>query len=552
MARNAGSAREETLTTRLASLLDALFEAHTDPYALYRGIMTQLRPAQLAAAQKNIKKHLQQRGEIGPTAAMLVGCVLYRTGFPPHRILHFLSLYVRGTVTLSLFELVVGAIFGDSPPLPASLLYDLTQYTYLEKRLLVRKGMEISEKLKDALNPGMLLYLYLLSLRDDLSNENVQLIALIMKNCFPALEVRTRLGGATLEEYGEIARAWRKAEQRSLVAERARAGAARRTPEAFDRDSASFFLDKYFSDAALEKMRASAPVTTVPIPRPRAEKKAQPPVAHATAPSLTIEPASSARRESAPRRAAPPAPVSAPAHRDSGSLTLGDSPLAATPVPTPHAFDPRVSKRDPGRIAPSETRSPFSAGASHEQRPPTPTRRAQGDWPRRSAEAPRQRARQADPPRAKPASSARPRRPSVTRPWQRVRVPAPRLSWIPALSAAVIVAGALLAARSTAWPPVPAAPSQTPAQTSASPPTAPATPGATAPSAPAQEAAPTVTYVVKQGDSLWRIFSSLNAGSFEQKGWIDFLSNTQKLNDLQNPDNIHPGFTLTLTPPSGR
>ncbi len=307
MARNAGPPRDETLTTRLASLLDALFKAPVDPYALYSGIMTQLRPPQLAAAQKNIKKHLQQRGEIGPTAAMLVACVLYRTGFPAHRILHFLSLYVRGPVTLSLFELAVGAIFGDEPPLPASLLYDLTQYTYLEKRLLVRKSMEISDRLKDSLSPGVLLYLYLLSLRDDLSNENIQLIALIMKNCFPALEVRTRLGGATLEEYGEIARAWRKAEQRVQAAERAgRAGAARRTAEAFDRDSASFFLDKYFSDAALEKMRASAPVTPVPIPRPRVAKAPPPPPRPSLSPpsrwkARTI---GSARERAEPRRPA--------------------------------------------------------------------------------------------------------------------------------------------------------------------------------------------------------------------------------------------------------
>ncbi len=123
---------------------------------------------------------------------------------------------------------------------------------------------------------------------------------------------------------------------------------------------------------------------------------------------------------------------------------------------------------------------------------------------------------------------------------QNARIPALRLSWMPSLCAAVIVAAALLVVRLTVWPPVPSAPTlPVPAQAAAIPLTA-----------PAQEASPTVTYVVKPGDSLWRIFSTLKKGSPQQKGWIDFLSQTQELNGLRNPDNIHPGSTLTLTAPS--
>ena len=110
--------------------------------------------------------------------------------------------------------------------------------------------MEISDTLKASLSPAVLLFLYLLSLRDDLSNENIQLIALIMKNCFPAQEVRTRIGGASLEEYGEIARAWKNAEGRSLDLETGR-GSGPRNERALRQDSASFFLDRYFSDEAL-------------------------------------------------------------------------------------------------------------------------------------------------------------------------------------------------------------------------------------------------------------------------------------------------------------
>ncbi len=253
--------RAERLSTRLDSLLEAIFEASLDPAALYWDIAAHIRSDQLAQAQKKIRKTLRQKGEIRSESAVLVACVLHLTGFPAHRILHFLSLYVPGGIRLSLFELAVSAIFLGETPIPTSLLYDLTQYTYLEKRLLARRSIEISEQLKALLNPGVLLYLYLLSLRDDLSNENIQLIALIMKNCFPDLEVRTRIGGASLEEYGEIARAWKLAEQRSLNLDiGTRTGAQRRGERAFDRDSASFFLDKYFSDTSLAEMRVSAPL----------------------------------------------------------------------------------------------------------------------------------------------------------------------------------------------------------------------------------------------------------------------------------------------------
>ena len=259
--------RAERLSTRLDSLLEAIFEAVPDPVSLYEDIAGHLRGDQLAQAQKKIRKILQRKGEIRAESAVLIACVLHLTGFPAHRILHFLSLYIPGGIRLALFELAVSAIFLGEPPIPSSLLYDLTQYTYLEKRLLARRSIEISEQLRGALTPGVLLYLYLLSLRDDLSNEHIHLISLILKNCFPELEVRPRLGGASLEEYGEIARDWKIAAKRSLNLDIGiGARAEGRGGRAFDRDSASYFLDKYFSDESLAEMRASAPLPAVRSP----------------------------------------------------------------------------------------------------------------------------------------------------------------------------------------------------------------------------------------------------------------------------------------------
>jgi LysM domain len=500
--------RAERLSTRLDSLLEAIFEASLDPAALYWDIAAHLRSDQLAQAQKKIRKTLRQKGEIRSESAVLVACVLHLTGFPAHRILHFLSLYVPGGIRLSLFELAVSAIFLGETPIPTSLLYDLTQYTYLEKRLLARRSVEISEQLKASLNPGVLLYLYLLSLRDDLSNENIQLIALIMKNCFPDLEVRTRIGGVSLEEYGEIARAWKLAEQRSLNLDVGpRTGAQRRGGRAFDRDSASFFLDKYFSDTSLAEMRGSAPL-------PAARRAIRAPVE---------------RRKRAERG------EHVERKRETGAE------VAALP-----------------RIAPSAAQEPPAAEARHRRSPR-----------KRSPVKP-------DLPPAEDTSVSRPRGGNTA--WG-------FLPSAPVILAAVVVgmllvsvpmgfnrgggvptaAAAPAGARAapvgaTASPPEHTATSAAPAATSTAPAatlTAPAAtstaPAATltAPAAstagPAASSPMTTTYIVKPGDSLWKIFMSVRLQSPDHRGWMDFLSNTQSMNSLNNPDRLQPGKVLTIS-----
>ena len=408
--------REEKLSSRLDTLLDAIFVVPSNPISLYWDIVERLHPAQMAPAQKKIRKRLQAKGEIRPESAFLVASVLHLTGFPAHRIMHFLSLYVRGGIGLSLFEFAVTTIFRGTPPLSSSLVYDITQHTYLEKRLVARKSMEISAKLKDSLSAELILYLYLLSLRDDLSNENVQLIALIMKKCVPALEVRTRVGGATLEEYGEIARAWKNAERRPLTNDlSARSRAEGRTGAGFDRDNASFFLDKYFSDAALSTLRANTPPPLPPRPR---QKR------HCAIRAVY-------------ERLLAVAPIVAAA-------AIVGIMLLSVPLSLP---DRSNSGSTPVSVAPSVTAGAAPAG------PAADVYSAPGAVPSTGA--------------AAPVASGR---------------------------------------------------------------------------------ADTATYVVREGDSLWRIFMSLKGSETAGRGWTDFLSRTTSLNALGNPDTIHPGRVLTLTP----
>ncbi len=498
--------RAERLSNRLDTLLEAVFEVPQDPFSLYWDIAAQLRRDQLAQAQTKIRKTLRQKGEIGAESAVLVACVLHLTGFPAHRILHFLSLYVPGGIRLSLFELAVSAIFLGDPPIPASLLYDITQYTYLEKRLLVRKSLEISETLKGSLSPAVLLHLYLLSLRDDLSNENIQLIALIMKNCFPALEVRTRIGGASLEEYGEIARAWKNAEKRSLDLEiTLGSGAERRGARAFDRDSASYFLDKYFSDEALREMRASAPPPPPRRPAPRG---------------------ASARGVAARAGDGEETKTLAPSLRTGEILGEPDREMSEEPQPVRR----KEKKMGTGSRAAATTAAAASRGASG-------IRAATAAAASRSAGGVRAATAAAA---SRSAGGIRTATASRGASWLVVRL-------VPTMLAAVVVAALVVSVpagfRMSAAGPGTGAPVETSAAAVSAPPHV-----VLSPPAPPVAAAPaTTTYVVRPGDSLWKIFGSMRAQNADPKGWMDFLSRTQSLNKLEDPDQLQPGKVLTLS-----
>lgn len=523
--------REKQLSPRLEANLDAMFDAHPDPLSLYWKIAADLDPSALELAQKRIRRILQRKGEIGAESAVLLACVLHLSGFPAQRLMHFLSLYLPGGISLSLFDFAVGAIFLDGVPVPEPIVYDMSRYTYLEKRLLARKSLEISARLKDMLSPDVLLFLYLLSLRDDLSNENVQLIGLVMKNCFPALGVRTRLGAASLEEYGDLSRAWKSAEARSMAAEAAGSGAAERmTARAFDRETASAFLDKYFSDAALEEVRAAAPP---PVRKPR-------------------RPSAPARAPLAPKEEAPaPLPRRLPEQK---KARAGRKPVDA-PAGSRQATPPHVLKLR------QETSGGAAARAGVAARPQESPPAAPSASPARVPALPRKRRPRtalpavpaAEPPRAAqpvaaqtvplrgPARPLVPAKPQHQRSGDRRLLPAlVMLPFAPFLLAAVVTGSSLFVSRPWAG----RASQPTPAVS------APilAAPAAPAASPPAVTPA-TTPYVVRPGDSLWKIYLSQGNGASDGKGWVDFLSSARALNRLGDPDNIRPGKVLFIVPP---
>jgi hypothetical protein len=472
--------REKRISTRLDTLLDSIFEPHPDPFSLYWEIAAEMRPELHAPSQQRVRRLLQRRKSLTTDSALLAACVFHLTGFPTGRILDFLSRRVTAAVTIPQFELAVAAIFIGDPPVPPDLLYDLTQYTYLEKRLLVQKGLEISAKLGDVRSPEVLLYLYLLSLRGDLSNENVQLIVLIMKNCFPNVEVPTRFDAEKARQYGEVERAWKSAQQRPRFDVTASAARGDEAPD-FERDSASALLDKYYADeearssgrdgARKPAARASRSRRSEPPPPPAPQRTAAPGAPRRQSPRKTAARKSSSRARTV--RAAAPSAARSPAAQAPVS-----APAAPGPVP------PAVPAKKPGRSWGGGGRLPFL--------------------------------------------------------------------WLPfVLGALAVCALSLLVLQSPSAPGrdtrAPSLPQNSAQASPAGTPQAGAAPqqASTAPRSPAPAAR---AYVVRPGDSLWKIFHSIGPEERGGANWRDFLSGMQSANGLADPDLIRPGSVLSITP----
>jgi len=533
--------RAPRLSSRLDSLLDAVFRPVADARALFDEIAELLSPSELAQAQKKIRKSLREEHGVGADAAVITACVLHCTGFPAHRILRYLSLYVPDTLPPSLLRLAVDVIFRGQQPISESLLYDLTQYPYFESRLLARRGAEIAEKLAPDLGPEVLLFLYLQALRDDLSNEHVRLIALVLRSCAPSLVLRTRVGGVTADESDEVVRAVEAVETRALESEEdaPTEGRARRLESrAFDRHSASRFLDKYFSDDALAKMREAAP------PPPPVKKPVQP----RPSPEMPREVAVEIRPVSKP---APARTRTSPAEQNPPGTGAPPS-RAASPSPhirvrtgsrTAATTGKRRETAQRGRTRPAASLRVRMRSAKEKQAPAVPEtavpETAVRQAPVRQApvrEAPVRKAparkRAVRPRRAHSAvrseSAASPRR-------GRGAFAAARFLWLaPPVLAAVAAAVFLLALRLPSLP----ASSPQPVPAAAAPRASPAAPTAAA------RQPPTVVYTVRPGDSLWKIFSSMRV---DRSRWGTFLSNAQSLNGLEDPNRLHPGKVLTIT-----
>ncbi|HET6486658.1 MAG TPA: hypothetical protein VFH83_09580, partial [Spirochaetia bacterium] len=207
------------IPNRLKALLTDLLDEHVpDPARALRELARALTPADQGVVLRRVGGRVRSASGLSTDGAVRAICVMHSSGVPVPRIVRFLADNLHGPLSLAQFELAVRFIFDNDPPLPQELVFDLTQYTYLESALLARRGAELSARLKDSLTPSVLLYLYLLSLRDDLSNQNVHLILFVLRHCLPTLKIGQPRRAASPPER-EVTEAWRFAQKTARYAD---------------------------------------------------------------------------------------------------------------------------------------------------------------------------------------------------------------------------------------------------------------------------------------------------------------------------------------------
>ena len=480
--------RETGLSNRLNILFESLLSGGgADPADTLESISRLLTPQNGAAGLRRFSRLLREAGPLTVEASVCAGCVMHMGGIPAHRIVQFLSLSLPAGISVSQFELAARFMFSSAPSLPGSLLYDLTQYTYLERKLLVQRSVELSTRLTRSITPEMLLYLYLLSLREDLSNENVHLILLILRICFPAVKNPRTTRDISPAEESEIVEAWKSAEHSARYAEAL--GTFVRHDQREDRaarESASFFLDKYFADGALETLSGT-----------KTGAAASGRGAAADAGAAAGGRAADARGAGRTREATGPRPV--PRKGTAAATSAGT------------ASKVRLRGRAKKQAAPGHRRTVVSGPRAR-----TVPQKSAGE--------------------AAGALSA-PRSPYPgARDGAAVHL---RLAAPFGLAAVVLLAVVAANHHLPAWSPPRTRPSVLL--------TAPAQPAETVQAA-ATPAAGSSSHLVQKGDSLWKIYRALQSEGSWDKGWQDFLQGVSRSNSLRDPDAIFPGSVLVITP----
>ncbi len=169
----------------------------------------------------------------------LIGSILKLSGTPPGKLLDFFARFLKEKISLQNYTYCLNTIFQKTAPLPSDILFDLTEYTYLDRNIILKKSIELSGKFQKKKPADLVLYLLILSQRSDLSNENLKLILLLLRST-ASKNILHEIGPRYFEILNGI-----HDTQKDIVSGSGERHAVR---HAGNSEHASYYLDKHFSD----------------------------------------------------------------------------------------------------------------------------------------------------------------------------------------------------------------------------------------------------------------------------------------------------------------
>ncbi|MCK5093452.1 MAG: hypothetical protein KAR18_01925, partial [Spirochaetes bacterium] len=176
----------------LSIIIDKLFFDKIDSLSNeYKNLKSRINSTDYPSINTKIYKRLESVKILDHTRTLLIGSVLKLTGSDEKDLLQFFTSYLKEKISLKQLNFIEYSIFNNNIPLSSDIVFDLTDYFLFDKKAIFKKAAALNESLEDDFNEKTLLFLFFLSYRNDLSNENRELIFLIFQAFAPKKIINT-------------------------------------------------------------------------------------------------------------------------------------------------------------------------------------------------------------------------------------------------------------------------------------------------------------------------------------------------------------------------
>jgi nucleoid-associated protein YgaU len=162
-----------------------LKKSGSDLFREYGEIRSLLQREDYPRVRKEITVRIRPEKRLETDRVLLIGSVLKLTGAGKPSLFKFFSNHYPPSINLEQFQFIERTLFGGVSPVPSDVRFDLIEYSYFDNALVFRKAFALAGALALDLSRDILLYLFLLFARIDLSNENKMLVGLILNALAP-------------------------------------------------------------------------------------------------------------------------------------------------------------------------------------------------------------------------------------------------------------------------------------------------------------------------------------------------------------------------------